>query len=42
MRGFEAITPDGAIVVTIHDSNVDHIEKNEKVHLQKNAGVEIR
>ena len=32
----------GSIVVTIHDSKVVQIEKNEKVRLQKKAGGEIR
>ena len=30
----------GSIVVTIHDSKVVQIEKNEKVRLQKKAGGE--
>jgi hypothetical protein len=32
----------GSIVVTIHDSKVVQIEKNEKVRLQKKAGGETR
>jgi len=32
----------GSIVVTIHDSKVVQIEKNEKVRLQKKVGGETR
>lgn len=32
----------GSIVVTIHDSKVVQIEKNEKVRLQKKPGGETR
>ena len=32
----------GSIVVTIHDSKVVQIEKNEQVRLQKKAGGETR
>jgi len=32
----------GSILVTVHDSKVVQIEKNEKVRLQKKAGGEIR
>ena len=31
----------GSIVLTIHDSKVVQIEKNEQVRLQKKAGVQV-
>ena len=32
----------GSVVVTVHASKVVQIEKNEKLRLQKKAGVQVR